>query len=223
MRIVVVAAGELGPVDDLRNVLAGTDESQLVIAADGGLHHCDPLGLTPDLVVGDMDSVAASQLSRAEQDGTELIRHDPDKDETDLELALSVALERGADELAALEIVVVAPFGGRIDHELANVALLAAARLSPVAVSAVDGRRSMHVLRPGDSLDLAVEPGTTISLLPWGGDVGGVTAEGVRWPLVDEPLLAGRARGVSNRAVASTQRIQIATGVLLVVVGQIED
>ena len=92
----------------------------LVIAADGGANWCAAWGWQPDLVIGDMDSLDEAVAVRLQADGVAFVRHPVEKDETDLELALRAAVERGADE-----IVVAAALGGRIDHTLGNLALLA--------------------------------------------------------------------------------------------------
>jgi thiamine pyrophosphokinase len=119
--VVVVAGGTRRPSPRLRARLP--HDPALVVAADSGLAHAEALGLPVDLVVGDMDSVDPDALRRAQQLGVAVERHLTDKDKTDLELALDVAMVKGG---AGAEIVVVTSVAGRLDHGLANLLLLAA-------------------------------------------------------------------------------------------------
>lgn len=121
--IVVVAGGD--PV--LPAERAWVPGDAVVIAADSGLDHAHALGLRADVAVGDFDSVSPRALERAEADGTRLERHPAAKDATDLELALDAAAAHGPER-----IVVLGGHGGRVDHLLANAALLAADRKSVV-------------------------------------------------------------------------------------------
>src|SRR5438128_1284712 len=114
---IVVAGGDAVDVDAARRWLPPTG---LVVAADSGALEAARLGLHVDVVVGDFDSLPPAALAAAVARGATVERHRPDKDKTDLELALDVALARGADR-----VVVVAGAGGRLDHAIANVVLLA--------------------------------------------------------------------------------------------------
>lgn len=210
--IAVFAAGviEESAHDRLRAVLADVD---LVIAADGGLAHAVTLGLRTDVLVGDLDSADPTLVATAEADGTHIERHPAAKDETDLELAL-----RRAAEAAPAKVTLVGAHGGRIDHELANLALIAQRRWFDAGLSLVadDGHRTVHIVH--DHVDLAEPAGTTISVLPWLGSATGVDERGMQWDLTDATLDAGTSQGMSNVAKAPTQHISVTTGILLVIV-----
>ncbi|MEZ4770045.1 MAG: thiamine diphosphokinase [Caldilineales bacterium] len=120
----------------------------LVVAADGGANWCAAWGWQPDLVIGDMDSVDVSVARRLQAHGVPFDRHPVEKDETDLELALCAAVERGAEE-----IVIAAALGGRIDHTLGNLALLALPLLANVQVRIVDGGQSIALVRDRLTVD----------------------------------------------------------------------
>jgi thiamine pyrophosphokinase len=186
----------------------------LVIAADSGLEHAQALGLHVDVLVGDLDSVAASALDAAIAAGTAIARHPAEKDATDLELALDTVIERGATAAR-----VVGLGGGRLDHFVANLLLLASPRLTGCAVDAVvDGAR-LSVVR--DHTTLTAAPGALCSLLPLGGPATGVETDGLRYPLRRETLAPGSTRGVSNEFLTTTASVDLTDGVLLAVVPQL--
>jgi thiamine pyrophosphokinase len=194
-------------------------EVGLVIAADGGARHAEPLGVTLDLWVGDGDSIGEDGLAALGAAGVPLERAQPNKDESDTELALLAAISRGATG-----IVIVGALGGaRIDHALANIDLLAHPDLDGRSVTILGaGARIGLVRAPGPAghaveRRLAGRRGDVVSLLPMGPSVEGVTTDGLAYPLVDEPLSIGRTRGLSNIRVADEARVTVRHGLLLVV------
>src|ERR671911_857583 len=123
MLVVVVASGAVAD-DDARWL----ENAALVIAADGGAAALNRLSRHPDLLVGDLDSADAGLVARLEAEGAEIQRHPADKEATDTELAVVAALAAGATE-----VVILGALGGRrLDHELANLLLLADGRLASV-------------------------------------------------------------------------------------------
>ncbi len=167
-------------------------------------------GQSVDVVVGDFDSVQAETLRDAEAVGVEVVRHDRDKDEVDLELALDLAVERGAT--AGL---VLGGAGGRLDHLAGNLTLLASPRYADLALEAWMGDATVWVIRGRRSLELRV--GTTVSLIPMHGSASAVVATGLRWPLDGDELLAGSSRGVSNVVTANPVEVAAGRGVLLLI------
>lgn len=191
----------------------------LVVAADGGARHAQALGTAIDLWVGDGDSLGEDGIAALAAAGVPIERSRPDKDETDVELAVHAALARGATGV----ILVGALGGDRVDHALANVALLARADLAGRTAILLDARSRISVIRgPGPDgaavrMALDGDPGSTISLLPFGGDVSGVTTEGLVYPLADDALALGSARGVSNVIAGRPASVTVRRGLLLVV------
>jgi thiamine pyrophosphokinase len=205
--IVIVANGEF--LYSAR-LLCVVDAAQVVIAADGGANWLMAHGRLPQVLIGDMDSVAPDVLHVLDEGGCRLLRHARDKDETDTELALSEALALGATHITLLGAV-----GGRIDHALANVLLLAMPQLAAVQVTLFDGRSYLSLAR--EEIVIGGEEGDVISLLPFSGDVEGITTTGLRYPLRGETLHPGPARGVSNVLLQPEGRITWQRGTLLVV------
>lgn len=187
-----------------------------VIAADHGAAHARTWGWPLHLLVGDLDSLGTEEAALVATHGVPVITAPAAKDETDLELALAQALAREPHE-----IVICAALGGRADHMLANVLLLARPELTGRRVTLVDGRESIRLLRGDGSspahLELPGALGDLLSLLPLGGDVAGVTTKGLLYALHDETLCLGQARGVSNVFTRARADITVSHGLLLVI------
>jgi len=208
MKTVVVASGDLDPRDE-----AVLDGAGLVIAADGGAAALDRLGRQPDRLVGDLDSAEPGLVNRLAAGGTSVERHPTDKEASDAELALLEALEAGDGETVLLGAI----GGDRLDHELANVLLLADPAMLGRDLRIVHGSTTVRALRGGQRMLLAGATGDLVSLLPIGGDAEGVRAEGLRWSLDGERLGMGRSRGLSNEVLTAPASVTLETGTLLVV------
>jgi thiamine pyrophosphokinase len=200
--VVVVASGP-GPG-------VAVPATPTVIAADGGLDRALSLGLEVDVVVGDLDSVSPDALERAKANGVRVVRHPAAKDFTDLELALDEAVALGAGR-----VLVVASAGGRLDHLLSSLLLLASERYASVELDALVGDALVHVIRGERRLEGG--SGDLVTLLALGGPAAGVTTSGLAFPLAGETLEPGSSRGVSNTFSASEARVSASSGVLLAV------
>ena len=186
-----------------------------VIAADLGAQHALCWGWRVDLLVGDLDSLPPDTARALEEAGTEILRVPAAKDQTDTELAIARALELGADRL-----IICGATGGRTDHLLANVLLLAHGALASIDACLVDGRETVRLLRAkGERAHVEIEgtPDDLISLLPLGADATGVTTGGLLYPLKDETLHLGEARGVSNVFTGSRAQVSLRRGRLLII------
>jgi thiamine pyrophosphokinase len=202
----VIAGG--GRPDPL--VVKAIPSADFVVAADSGADHAARLGLSVDLVVGDLDSIDSTVLSNLRLDGVDIEQHPEDKDQTDLELAMARAAATHPDR-----IVVVGIGGGRLDHALANVVVLAAEGYGDIAVEGLVGSARLTVVRGTRTLGGAV--GEMVSLLAMLGPARGVTTSGLAYPLDDETLHPGSARGVSNRFVTVQATVTVDEGVLVAV------
>jgi thiamine pyrophosphokinase len=210
MRAVVVASGDPADAD-----AAHLAAAELLIAADGGAIWLESVGRRPDLLVGDLDSSPAELVDRLATAGTGVERHPAEKDATDAELAVARAVAAGADE-----VILLGALGGlRLDHELANLLLLAdpayAGRELDLRIVR-DGTVARALHAPG-ALSLAGSVGDLVTLLPVGGDAIGVRTTGLRYPLDGSVLRLGRSRGLSNEIVEAPASISLERGTLLVV------
>jgi thiamine pyrophosphokinase len=206
---IVLAGGD--PVEpSLRTRLP---EASYVVAADSGLHAADVLGLHVDRIVGDFDSVDPGALDVAVARGATVDRHPAAKDATDLELAFHDALEHDAPR-----IVLVGGDGGRLDHLLANVMLLASPAFSDRQLEAYVGDARLTIVHGGHgAVTLEGEVGSLLTLLPTCGPAAGVVTSGLEYPLRHEDLPCGTSRGVSNVMVATSATVELDRGTLLVV------
>ena len=208
MRAVIFANGHFPDPSGHRHLLHPGD---LLIAADGGCVHARAAGVTPHVVIGDLDSLEPALQAELAAAGTRFVPHPAEKDETDLELALLYAVEQGATE-----IVVLAALGGRLDQTLANLLLLSHPALADVDVRLVEGAQTAFLVR--NWARIVGEPGDTVSFVPLGGDARGVTAIGLRWSLREETLRFGQTRGISNVLVEREAHVRVREGVVLCVV-----
>lgn len=220
MHAIVVADGDAPDPADLEASWPGWAlDASLVVAADGGARGAERLGLRTDLVVGDGDSLGPVALASLEAAGVAVERAPIDKDESDTELAVHAAVQRGADR-----ITIVGAFGGaRLDHELANVGLLALDVLATRRACLLDARARVSLVRAPGAHGGPVERGlpgpvgALVSLLPAGGPVRGITTRGLRYPLHDGSLVPGPARGLSNVREEPDAAVVVREGRLLVV------
>jgi thiamine pyrophosphokinase len=209
-KAIVLSNGAIDNPNLMRLRLIGWEDA-LVIGADAGTLHAGSLGLELDLVIGDFDSLGRDMPATLQAQGVEVIVHPAAKNETDLELALIAAVERGADQIAVLGAT-----GGRLDMTLASVLLLThLALVSTHTEIWVDNQTAWLMRPPGGKIQ--GHEGDTISLIPIGGDSLGVKTENLVYPLKEETLVFGPARGVSNVLAANTARVNFSTGLLFVI------
>ena len=192
--------------------LAWLEAPDYVVAADGGANLAERLGLTPDLLVGDLDSADPQVVARFEAQGVPVARYTHEtKLETDTELAMLAAVRT-----QPRSIVVIGAIGGRLDHTLANVMLLLHPDFAPLDVTIVDGNQSVRLAKPGKWNSVQGQAGDTLSLIPVGTEAVGVRTRGLLYPLDGETLHAGQARGVSNELTGSSASVWVESGNLLV-------
>jgi thiamine pyrophosphokinase len=202
--VVVFSGGRRPPREVLDLLPAGA----AIVGADRGAAHALELGLRVELAIGDFDSIPPAALERLERYGTRIERYAPDKDETDLELALAAARS-----FRPRRILVVGGSTGRLDHRLAELLALGSATLAELEVDALLGGARVHVIR--GERRLGGRPGELISLLAPYGQARGVVSEGLVYPLRGDALEPGSARGLSNLFDAEKARVTVAAGVVL--------
>ena len=206
-RILIFANGHLPDLDAARAIIRSDD---FIVAADGGTRHALALGLTPHLIVGDLDSITDWERKIMEAAGVQVIQFPRDKNETDLELALQHAAEMQPEQ-----VIIIGALGGRLDQTLGNIALLSDSRLPPLDLRLDDGVEEIYFCR--SQAEVHGRSGELVSLIPWGAPVEGVRTEGLRWPLSDETLYPDKTRGISNELMDEQAAVRIRSGLLLIV------
>lgn len=206
--LVVAAAREAGSAELVARLAPQHD---LVLAVDGGGAICLEAGISPDIVLGDFDSLKPEDLERLRAGGAQIVSFPAEKDQTDLELAIAEARRVGADSLT-----LTAASSGRLDHTLAALGALAGAvDLRPALI---EPQMDAWVLGEAGRNQLRVSGvGSTISLIALGGDAR-VSVTGTHWPLEDAVLPPGSGRGVSNVVESEDGAVvDVLAGTLLVI------
>jgi thiamine pyrophosphokinase len=207
MRTIIFAGGTLHPGAAVDRAIAAAEQ---IIAADSGAEIALRLGLTPHFIVGDFDSLSLP-LEDLRELGSEIIQVTAEKDETDTELAIAVAIEHGASD-----ITILGGLGGeRFDHTMANVLLLAGFESLPIRI--VDGPSVSWLLRGPGSTTIDGQPNDLLSLLPLTAEARGVRTTNLYYPLHGETLHFGKPRGVSNVLIQSQAEVSLERGLLLII------
>lgn len=209
-KAIIVANGTPQKGKAVQSVIADSSNA-LVIGADGGADLALQMGLSPSIIVGDMDSIRPDTLASLEANRAQILRHSPHKNETDLELALLEAITRGADE-----IYILGALGNRIDHTISNIYLLTLPALQSCKACLVDDNQTLWLVRPGTHR-LFGRVDDTISLIPFQSDIEGISTNGLKYPLRDETLAFGPARGVSNVLISTEASVTFKRGTLLII------
>ena len=203
-----------GPIDlgFARSYLSGEGFDR-VIAVDRGLNAAWALGIVPDVIVGDFDSAdpaALADFRRREHIVWEV--HQPEKDDTDTELAIKRALAMGASH-----IVLLGATGGRLDHLLGNIHLLFPCLQRGVQASIVDPGNKLYLIDGEHHFKKKDVWGTYVSFLPLTEEVRGITLRGFKYPLTDRDISIGTSLCISNELEDEEASITFREGVLVVV------
>jgi thiamine pyrophosphokinase len=207
---VVLCGGRITDYEALKKYLKG---AELVISADSGARHCRNFGLVPDLLVGDFDSVSEADYAGLVSAGVEIARFPVEKDMTDSELALEIAIEKGCRR-----VILLGALGTRLDHSLSNVFLLKKLLDSGVEGILADENNEARLIN--DKIELDREEDRYLTLLPFAGDAEGVTIQGFYYPLENATLKVGSSWGVSNRFASGRAVVTVRKGCLLVLLSK---
>jgi len=184
-----------------------------IIGVDGGSNHAKALGLTPHVIIGDLDSISPTVLGDLKSSNIKILKHPTNKDKTDLELALSHSLS-----LNPTRIIFVSGLGGRIDHALANIMLLTRKDLKDKEVEFFDGETRIHLLVGSKPTTIQGAAGKKFSIIPLTADVVVGSLSGVEWGLSRQELSLGSGRGISNLFKEEELKIELLSGSALLVI-----
>jgi thiamine pyrophosphokinase len=208
-QIVIVSGGCLGDQSFFQKKIAQM-ENYLIICCDGGMRHLQQTGIKPDVIIGDMDSIDPAQLESHSRRGIKIIKCPANKDFTDTELALDYAIN-----LKPEAIYIWAALGGRLDHILANVFLLAKGKAVSIKTYLIDEYCEAFLLNGNATFSKSA--GQNVSLIALSPQVEGITLRGFLYSLDDATLRMGESRGVSNIIKEDNATISVRSGNLLVI------
>src|SRR6266852_2676154 len=214
MHVIIFAGGALQPGKALYDAIGSGD---MIIAADRGAATALQPAYPPSIVVGEFDSLDTLLLRELSERGSQVRKVAVEKDETDTELAMQVAIEQGATSITLL----AALGGARFDHTMANILLLAG--FDGVSIKIVDGPSTCWLVRGPGSSAIDGQVGDLVSLLPLTGDASGVRTKGLHYALKGESLSFGKPRGVSNVLIEEHAEVAVEGGMLLVIYTDVEE
>ena len=203
-KCIIVSGGKLNNPDFIREQICGIG---FMIAADGGVLNAYTLGIQPNIAIGDFDSIEPDILEGLERQGVTVLRYPRNKDYSDTQLALLKAIELGFSD-----ITMVSALGGRIDHTLANVMLLALPEASGIKLRILDDGQEIFLIK--DEALIQGEVGLTVSLLPLSENVTGIQTSGLLYEVPQNIFVMGIPNGISNIMTLPQAQIRIATGLL---------
>ncbi len=210
MKVLIIANGE---IKDIQKVKAMLPQVDYVICADGGVRHARELGVVPDLIVGDFDSLPDEVLREYSMAGIPIKRYPADKDKTDMQIAVDTAVDMGASQ-----VFLVGAFGSRWDHSYANMLMLYRLARRGIKAQILDSHNVVMV--SSGKVEIEGEIGQTLSLLPLSGDVRILRTDGLKYPIVDGILPLDFPYGVSNVLVKPRAEVHVGLGWVMVVVAR---
>ena len=204
---ILIGAGDFG------GLLEPIQRDDYVIAVDGGLAAVKQLDIRPDAIVGDFDTVKGELLEEYGQiEGITFEQHQPEKDETDTELALLTAARQGCEA-----VDILGALGGRMDHAIGNIQLMYQFFCQGMEVNIYDARNRLYLLGGHKVFHREEVYGKYISFLPMTETVEGLTLRGFKYPLQRRTIGLGTSLCISNELVGEEGAITFTDGVLIVV------
>ena len=197
----------VGGVIDPAAITEHPKQGDLTVAADSGWNNAEQLGVKPQVLLGDFDSIGRETLPDAE----EILQVPPEKDRTDTQLAVDLALSRGADD-----IVLIGGLSGRLDHTLSNLAVLEYLHEKNVHAVITDGFNRARFLKNTGAL-VARSEFTYVSLIAASDTVKGVTVEGCKYPLKNGKLTRTCGFAVSNEITGNCALIEVRRGAVYLI------
>lgn len=206
-RIIIIANGSFNNPNYYRGQ---TEDNDYVICADGGARYALMLGIRPDLVIGDLDSIEVNIYDELQNGHTKFMKFPSEKNESDLELAFLEAIK-----LKPKEIIVWGALGNRIDHLFGNLMLLTLPLKEGIRTKLIDEDHEIYVVNK--EIEIMGEIGDYLSLFPLSSQVNGIATFGLKYKLDKESLFLGPTRGLSNEFLANKAKVTFEDGLLLVI------
>ena len=215
MKLIMVAGGTLNEEWFSRIIpenASGENEKYKFMGIDAGAIRLIRMGIKPDYVLGDFDSVSSEETAEILGCGAEKRVLNPIKDETDLEAALRWAVDISPDS-----IMIFGATGGRMDHTLANLQLLSIPLKANIPAMILDPGNRIRRIRGSVMLRREEQYGKYISLIPVGGEVKGLFLSGFKYSGSEISLPGNSSLGISNELTEDVGEIWFESGELLLI------
>lgn len=211
MKFLIVSGGSLSK--EFVTKVVGQGKYDRILAADSGMNALYAAAVTPDIIIGDFDSADEKILRFFQQNkAIDFCTLNPEKDDTDTEFAIRESIRRGADS-----ITIIGGTGTRLDHVLGNISLLGIGLEEQVSMELLDEHNRIRMIQDTLILEKETQYGKYVSLIPYGGDVQGITLRGFKYPLSDYTMGGFNSLGISNEIVDEKAVIELTRGSLLVI------
>lgn len=208
MKASILVNGYANPTEGLLNEIKVCD---LIVCADGAATWALKAGLLPHVLIGDMDSIPSELPGTLEKAGVEIIYLQREKDDTDAQAAVDLAIARGADDF-----LITGALGGRLDHTLGNIMLLV--RLARAGKEARIADEGQTVMAACSDIHLHGVPGGIISIIPFGDGLYIEKTEGLAYPIFHKNIPCDITLGISNVFIASDASVKISSGTAIIIV-----
>ena len=209
-KILIITGGDIDNIFLKEHMLK--ENYSLIIVADSGLEAVDRLGIKVDHIVGDFDSVSQDLLEKYNKTSVEIHRFSKEKDKTDTEIAIGLALMQDP-----ARIDIIGAIGSRVDHTVANINLLLLPLGKGIEANILDANNRIYLKDKGFTIDKASQFGKYISLIAFFGPVEDLILKGFKYPLDGIKLDFASSLGISNEIVDERAIVEFSRGILLVV------
>lgn len=211
MKFLIVSGGSLNKEFVMK--IVGQGRYDCILAADSGMNALYAAAVTPDIIIGDFDSADEKILAFFQQNkAIDFCTLNQEKDDTDTEFAIRESIRRGADS-----ITIIGGTGTRLDHVLGNISLLGIGFEEQISMELLDEHNRIRMIQKPLTLEKDAQYGKYVSLIPYGGDVQGITLRGFKYPLSDYTMGGFNSLGISNEIVDEKAVIELTGGSLLVI------
>lgn len=210
MKICIVLNGEVENYTKIRDFITKEDYDY-IICADGGANHTYNMEITPDYIIGDLDSVDEKLVSYYKNTGVKFEKFPAKKDETDTELCIYLARD-----LKATRIDFIAALGGRIDHTITNINLLYYLKEMDIIPRIISEKEEMYIA-VNEEITISGNVGDIVSVIAINGDADGVTLKNLEYPLDNYYMKYGVPIGMSNVMLSNECKVKVKKGNLIII------
>ena len=213
MKALLIANGCVENIQFYKEEVLSQTHYDIIICADGGIKNTLKLGLLPNIVMGDLDSIDVNALDIIKKENIEIMKYPKEKDETDTELVLDYLIDRGYES-----VTMIGCLGNRMDHSLANIYLLKKLLKNRVKAHIIDDKNDITLI--DDEIVFVNKRNSIVSLIPLTDQVDGITSEGLYYPLDNSVMVKDKPYGISNIVVENYAKVQINSGELLILISK---